>query len=159
MTTPKFRSKVCLVCGIDKPLTEYYLHTDKYSRKTCKKCSNRQAEENRNRTPEQKKELDRARNLMNKYGITIHQYAELLKKQDDKCAICDRHKDEFKSNLAVDHNHATGEIRGLLCSYCNHRVIGRHRNGDLLRKMAAYVDGGTGWFVPKKKRTIKRKPK
>ena len=82
----------------------------------------------------------------------------MLDKQDHCCAICDKHKSEFNQNLAVDHNHVTGEIRGLLCTYCNHRVIGRHRDGNLLRKMADYVDQGTGWFVPKQKRPIKRRP-
>lgn len=101
----------------------------------------------------------RERHLRLKYGITLEQYNELLSGQNDCCAICERHKDEFKINLAVDHNHSTGEVRGLLCSYCNHRVIGRHRDGELLRKMAAYVERKTGWFVPKRKRPIKRKPK
>lgn len=96
--------------------------------------------------------------LMKKYGITLEQYNQMLDKQDHCCAICDKHKSEFNQNLAVDHNHVTGEIRGLLCTYCNHRVIGRHRDGNLLRKMADYVDQGTGWFVPKQKRPIKRRP-
>lgn len=98
-------------------------------------------------------------NLKRKYGINLEKYNQLLKKQNNCCAICDKHKDEFKINLAVDHNHITGEIRGLLCSYCNRYVIGRHRDGNLLRKMAAYVEQGTGLYVPKKKRPVKRKPK
>ncbi len=101
----------------------------------------------------------RAYALSKKYGITIEQYNELLEKQDHCCAICDKHENEFKTRLAVDHNHETGEIRGLLCTYCNHRLIGRHRDGTLLRKMADYVDQGTGWFVPSRPRTKKRKPR
>lgn len=104
------------------------------------------------------KEKARNNRLLRIYGITLDQYNELLFKQNDRCAICERHKEEFKTNLAVDHNHVTGEIRGLLCSYCNHRVIGRHRDGELLRKMSYYVDQGTGWFVPKRRRPIKRRP-
>jgi DNA-directed RNA polymerase subunit RPC12/RpoP len=102
---------------------------------------------------------NRERHLKAKYGLSIEKYNQLLNKQNGKCAICEKDSSEFKQNLAVDHNHATGEIRGLLCSYCNHRLVGRHRDGNLLRKMADYVDGGTGWFVPKKKRTKTRKPK
>lgn len=101
----------------------------------------------------------RRSHLRLKYGITIEQYNELLHKQKGCCALCDRPQTEFKTRLAVDHNHATGEIRGLLCAYCNHRVIGRHRDGTLLRRMADYVDQGTGWFVPKRKKTVKRKKK
>ena len=75
-------------------------------------------------------------------------------------AICEKHQDDLKKRMAVDHNHITGEIRGLLCDYCNHRLVGRHRDGQLLRKIADYVDQGTGKYVPKKKRrTTKRKSK
>lgn len=99
----------------------------------------------------------RASHLRNKYGISLEQYAELLDRQRGCCAICDRHHSEFRTRLAVDHNHITGEIRGALCSYCNRYVVGRHRDPTLLRKIADYVEQGTGWFVPKKKKTIKRK--
>jgi DNA-directed RNA polymerase subunit RPC12/RpoP len=94
--------------------------------------------------------------LRYKYGITEEQYNQLLKKQKHKCAVCGKHEDEEKRKLAVDHNHRTGEIRGLLCTYCNHRVVGRWTDGNLLRKVADYVDQGTGWFVPKKKKRKKR---
>ena len=99
----------------------------------------------------------RASHLRNKYGISLEQYAELLSKQKGCCAICDRHHSEFTTRLAVDHNHVSGEIRGLLCNYCNRRVVGRHRDAKVIRRLADYLDQGTGWFVPKKKKTIKRK--
>lgn len=152
--------RTCRKCGEEQHISEYRkrpfadgFHTQ------CKTCTDENSEQHRQENIEKRKSQDRARNLRNKFGITIEQYNELLEKQNHCCAICDRHEDEFKTRMAVDHNHATGEIRGLLCTYCNHRVIGRHRNGDMLRKMADYVDQGTGWFVPKKKRPVKRKPK
>ena len=101
--------------------------------------------------------MSRASHLRLKYGITEEQYDELLAKQAYCCAICDRRAIDFKTRLAVDHDHATGEIRGLLCAYCNHRVVGRHRDPILLRKIACYVEQGTGLFVPKK--VYKRKKK
>lgn len=48
------------------------------------------------------------------YGISEEEYNNLLQKQNNKCASCD---DETK--LVVDHCHASGEIRGLLCRKCN----------------------------------------
>lgn len=63
--------------------------------------------------------------LKNKYGITTEVYYDLLKKQDYVCDICKKPetaKDSYSKetkNLAVDHNHETGEVRGLLCSACN----------------------------------------
>lgn len=103
---------------------------------------------------------DKARegHLRRTYGITLEQYDELLARQDEKCFVCERHKDEFPTRLAVDHDHISGEIRGLLCRYCNHRLVGRHRNPALLRRIADYLELSTGWFVPPKKKR-RRKPR
>lgn len=97
--------------------------------------------------------------LKTKFGITPEQYDELLDRQGGVCAICSKSPEEEGQSLAVDHDHKSGEIRGLLCRYCNHRVIGRHRDANLLRRMAAYLEVGTGWFVPKKRRRKPRKVK
>lgn len=101
----------------------------------------------------------RASHLRNKYGLSLEQYSELLTRQNECCAVCERHHSEFTTRLAVDHNHITGEIRGLLCNYCNRRIVGRHRDSGILRRVADYLDKGTGWFVPKKRRPVKRKKK
>lgn len=99
----------------------------------------------------------RERHLRYKYGITEEQYNYLLERQQGCCAICLRPAEEFPRRLAVDHNHKTGEIRGALCNYCNHRIIGRHTDSDLLRRMAEYLEQGTGWFVPSKKSKKKKR--
>ena len=52
------------------------------------------------------------------YGITFAQYNQRLKKQDYKCKICKTIEDK-KRSFAVDHDHVTGKVRGLLCSRCN----------------------------------------
>lgn len=56
------------------------------------------------------------------YGLTAEQYQALLARQGGKCAIC-RARPKSK-RLAVDHDHGTGEVRGLLCSRCNHDLLG-----------------------------------
>lgn len=43
----------------------------------------------------------------------------MLDKQSGLCAICEQHFSNFKRRLAVDHNHHTGKLRGLLCASCN----------------------------------------
>lgn len=101
----------------------------------------------------------RGGHLKRTYGITLTQYDELLAKQDEKCAICDKHESEFNVKLAVDHDHVSGEIRGLLCRYCNHRLVGRHRDAALLRRIADYVEKGTGLFVPEKKKRRRKTPR
>lgn len=56
------------------------------------------------------------------YGITSDDYDTLLDRQGGKCAIC-RARPKSK-RLAVDHDHKTGAVRGLLCGRCNHDLMG-----------------------------------
>jgi hypothetical protein len=53
------------------------------------------------------------------FNLTIEDYNILFNNQKGCCAICNRHQTEFKKRLAIDHNHITNTIRGLLCSSCN----------------------------------------
>lgn len=46
--------------------------------------------------------------------------------QNACCAICTRPETDFKKRLAVDHNHKSGRIRGLLCFHCNKFKVGRN---------------------------------
>lgn len=61
--------------------------------------------------------------LGKRYGITPEQYDEMLADQSGVCAICcglpDRSNGSGPKRLVVDHNHDTGEVRGLLCWSCN----------------------------------------
>ena len=95
--------------------------------------------------------------LLRRFGITEEQYEELLNKQDGRCAVCLRHQSDFSRRMAVDHNHKTGEIRGLLCNFCNHRVVGKHNDSELLRRAADYLERTTGWRVPQRKRRKRRR--
>ena len=55
--------------------------------------------------------------LKRKHGIDKDTYNTLLKLQNEKCLICQLYS--LDSALAVDHNHETGMVRGLLCRNCN----------------------------------------
>lgn len=66
----------------------------------------------------------RKRYIEREFGIKYEDYDRMLEEQHGVCAICG--KPETKPNakyLAVDHNHETGEVRGLLCNNCN-RALG-----------------------------------
>lgn len=52
-----------------------------------------------------------------KFGISTEKYEEMLKEQGGVCEICG--KLPGTKRLAVDHNHETNQIRGLLCGPCN----------------------------------------
>lgn len=77
---------------------------------------------------------DRARDLRlrREFGITLVQYKAVSKHQGGKCAVCKRPATDFKNNLAVDHCHETGLVRGLLCWKCN-KLVGV--SGDDARKL------------------------
>lgn len=53
------------------------------------------------------------------YGLANEDYEVLLENQKYRCAVCNIHKDDLKRGLVVDHCHATGKYRGLLCHHCN----------------------------------------
>lgn len=60
------------------------------------------------------------------YGITGEQYDLLYSRQGGVCYICQRAKGISKK-LAVDHDHTSGYVRGLLCGPCN-KVLGHFRD-------------------------------
>lgn len=53
------------------------------------------------------------------YGINKLEYNVLLASQDNSCAICNTHVSQLNRGLFVDHDHSTGQVRGLLCHNCN----------------------------------------
>lgn len=57
--------------------------------------------------------------LKKHYGLSLAQYNEMYLLQGGKCAICSQPEASFKRKLHVDHNHSTGQVRGLLCTQCN----------------------------------------
>jgi hypothetical protein len=79
------------------------------------------------------------KHLMKRYNLTIEEYNKLFNIQNGKCAICGRHQNELIKALAVDHNHITGNVRGLICVRCN-RAIGMFEdNISLLEKAIVYL--------------------
>ena len=107
----------------------------------------------------------RSSQLKRKYGITVSQYEELLEQQNYRCAICDKHMDDQKNNMHVDHAHTESEfvpagmIRGILCWTCNLKLIGKNTNPNIFEKAAAYLKQHTGWMVPNDKIKPKKKRK
>lgn len=74
--------------------------------------------------------------LKGRYGITIGEYDQMLIKQNYKCAICGNKLD----HPYVDHNHETGEVRGLLCNSCNLMIGMAKESKDTLQAAIKYLD-------------------
>lgn len=81
---------------------------------------------------------NRASHLRRKFGITPEQYDEMLAAQGGGCAICGLPRDHWRS-LAVDHSHATGEVRGILCNRCNRMLGLAFDDPDVLEQAAKYL--------------------
>jgi hypothetical protein len=64
------------------------------------------------------KRASHARWILRTYGLTIEQYEALYEAQGGVCYLCQRATGKTR-RLAVDHDHATGYVRGLLCKPCN----------------------------------------
>jgi hypothetical protein len=121
--------KRCVTCGVVKNFDEF--HRDKKSaggyRTQCKDCRNDQ----------QRGETARTYNLRSRYGIEMAEYDGILLAQGGRCAICNK-KSEGRS-LVVDHNHETGQVRGLLCHHCN-TALGLFRDDPInLSRAADYL--------------------
>ncbi|MBV9043118.1 MAG: endonuclease VII domain-containing protein, partial [Acidimicrobiia bacterium] len=151
--------KRCKHCGERKPFAEFYAHSAARDgrRPECKACTsarrkrwyaeNRQREIDRVRrwareNPERykvrqdeyresgrKRVADRKSHLKRTFGLSEADYERILASQDGGCAICGRLPGS--RNLHVDHDHATGAVRGLLCFACN-VAIGHLRDDPML---------------------------
>lgn len=107
---------------------------------------------------EERREKAKYAHIKRQYGITREQYNEIL---GSHCPICLRGYSPANP-ACVDHDHATGEVRGILCRNCNHRVVGRLRDHELVQRIADYLTPPfTGWIVPKtrKKKRTRRPPR
>lgn len=139
--------KKCPLCKEVKDITSFYTSgkSNKGYSSHCIVCMNDVATKNRpahaekrNKYYEKYKRRGRDLKLRAKYGITIEQYEQMKAAQNYACAICG--EQERKKDLAVDHNHVTGKIRGLLCQMCN-LALGYMRDDPVrVRKVAAYLE-------------------
>jgi hypothetical protein len=95
--------------------------------------------------PEKSVAYSRKHFLYKKYGLTVEEYQKLWEKQKGLCYICkqpERIKDrtgKLRQYLSVDHDHATGKIRSLLCHHCNATLGHCQDSLYLLQKMITYL--------------------
>lgn len=109
----------CNRCKQLRPLDQFRLVRGKIDRSWCKQCYSRRYADRWANEPGFR-ERSRERWLKYRYGVTPQRYSELLMGQGGKCAICGTTEPGHgRDYFSVDHNHATGVIRGLLCHACN----------------------------------------
>ncbi len=116
----------CYNCLEIKTLDQFYSHRGKPKGLAymCKPCSRR--DKLTKGTPESRTLQQRKTYLKGRYGLTMDDWDKMSKEQDGGCLICTN-----RDPLVVDHDHDTGEVRGLLCNNCN-AGLGMFKDNDLL---------------------------
>lgn len=137
--------KTCRQCGETKAIDKFYRGRGK-----CKACQLDIQRAYRSRTPG----FHRKHNLRQRYGLTYDDFHSILHTQNYSCAICEveiSHGLEYRTNrsVAVDHNHDTGEVRGILCSKCNLMLGHARESTEILYKSIVYLSE-RGTYEPKK---------
>lgn len=77
--------------------------------------------------------------LQKKYGISIAQFEAMWEKQKGLCAICGRRLTKGDKGYAIDHDHNTGRVRGLLCPVCNKLLGMAYEDITILEKAIVYL--------------------
>ena len=139
--------KVCALPGCDTAFDPNYLtgrvgagSAKRFCSKRCRvRWSNRcYAARHKERLREYHREYRRKTWRKYVYGLSNEQYEEMLSAQSGVCAICEKGCPTGKS-LAVDHDHLSGRIRGLLCADCN-GALGHFKDDPaLLRRAIVYL--------------------
>jgi hypothetical protein len=130
--------RVCCQCSIVQPLAQF--HKKRLARKGvvsyCKLCVAAKGKADRAANPEK----SRWHCLLKKYGLTLEEYAHLLEQQNYGCAICGRPPAQSRyGKLSVDHDHATGKVRALLCGKCNVGLGVMDEDPERLEAAAKYL--------------------
>ena len=141
----------CTACKLEK--TEDQFGKNKFGknglRSKCRTCvatvgklytktgRYRAIDERRRITEKRQKQLRSY--LLKKFGLNDTSYNELYENQGGRCAICYTHRDKLSRNLCVDHDHALGYVRGLLCIQCNAGLGNFKDNANLLKNAVRYL--------------------
>lgn len=140
----------CNACGEPKPLEAFYPSTVIQGCGTCRECMRVAERARRARDPETFRERQRAFRAANplskldsnfrRYGITTAGYEALLAAQGGRCACCGTTSNRSGKRLAVDHDHETGAIRGIICHSCNTGIGSLGDTAEGLRRALNYLE-------------------
>lgn len=122
-------SSACTVCGAT------FMHRERQGVNRRKLCGAKECRR------EHARRHARGKLLSDVYRITEDEYQRMFEEQDGKCAVCRTDDPKLpmgrgSKRLCIDHDHATGKVRGLLCSPCN---TGLGHFGDNTETMAAAI--------------------
>lgn len=114
----------------------------------CKECARRIDSEKKKQSraanddyAQRRRAYLRAHHAKKKYGMT---HEEAFERFGHRCMVCNSADDGgSRDNLAIDHDHESGEVRGVLCIRCNQGIGFFYDDPALLRAAAAYLENFT----------------
>jgi hypothetical protein len=126
-------TKTCSLCRLEKPIDAFAMRNRAlatgYGRESrCRDCKRLHYQEN--------KAAWAARDRERRYGLNPEQWERFLKKHRNRCAICGS-----QERLGIDHDHDSGQTRGLLCSMCNAGIGCLGDSPERLEAAASYLRG------------------
>ena len=77
--------------------------------------------------------------LQKLYGLSVVEYEQLYAEANGCCQVCGISEEENNKRLAVDHDHVTGKVRGLLCGKCNTALGQLDDNLDKISALYSYL--------------------
>lgn len=133
--------KKCHTCKQNKKMSDFHLNKKKKDGRAtrCRKCKGKAYREAVIKEPVKHNRSNRNRQYVRKYGITIEDYEAMYASQNGSCDICGIHQDEINTRLCVDHCHATGKVRSLLCDRCNTLLGMAREDVDILASAISYL--------------------
>jgi len=117
--------KLCLRCNKLKPLLCFWRKETK-STKLAAEC----------------RDCVYLRSIFRKFGIKPDEYKAMLEAQSNCCALCQKQGTGRHYRLVIDHDHATGKIRGILCHRCNIAI-------GIFKDSPALLQSAINYLTPK----------
>jgi len=145
---PPIAEKVCGHCEQLKPADQFSPNPEARSglHAYCKACNCTLTKESAaKRDPELRKTTSRKFHLKKKYGLSLEEYQQMWEEQGGVCKVCGRPEGRVTnpegkvSSLSVDHNHETGEVRGLLCHACNTALGQLNEDPAIIQNLLGYL--------------------
>lgn len=139
------------MCGTKKPRKEFRVFKQdgkKYTKRRCRECEaiqtlthyheckeDIQLKRAAKRKLQTTKDYHKNWNLKDRFGITLDEFNLMVESQGGGCWVCNS-----TNKLSVDHDHATGKIRGILCNSCNRSLGLLHDDIPRIRKLIDYLE-------------------
>lgn len=125
--------KICKLCQLQKSVDAFHIHTGNRRRPVCAECMTRIRDE---------RGTDRAYKIKRLYSLSVSDMESMFRKQNGLCAVCETTMmmtEKKTKRPYVDHDHKTGQVRGLLCHKCNTGLGYFDDSSELLSKAHAYL--------------------